>query len=55
MYVNARYIECYNKTHITPQFSDVIALAGNSGLPSAFRTLPPHKTGGKKPGQTGAR
>jgi hypothetical protein len=26
----------------------VIALAGNSGLPAAFRTLPRHKTGGKK-------
>jgi hypothetical protein len=23
-------------------------LAGNSGLPAAFRTLPQHKTGGKK-------
>ena len=41
------------QTPLLPPFSDVIALAGNSGLPAAFCTLPPHKTGGKKRDQPG--
>ena len=32
----------------SPQFSDVIVLAGNDGYPVAFHTLPRHTTGGKK-------
>jgi hypothetical protein len=40
MQATSRYIKRYNKTFQTPQFSDVIALSGNSGLPAAFRTLP---------------
>jgi len=32
----------------SPNFSDVIALAGNSGLPAAFRTLPRHTEVAKK-------
>jgi hypothetical protein len=39
----------FNTHPPSPQFSDVIAGAGNSGLPAAFRTLSQHKTGGKKP------